>query len=224
LIVAFDLDDFSYVMSGFKEISQFIEKYKGISANDVFENMMQIYIEKGRGQIFDEFLKDRKIYSIKLVKNLISIYRKHIPNIRLNQEDLSIIKNLSFKYSLYLVTDGNKMVQDIKIKKLGLETYFEKVYITHRYGIHSAKPSMNCFNKILLREKTTWENLIYVGDDPNKDFVNLNKIGATTIRIRKGRFKTLTLSKDFEAKYEVENLKNLPKLLSVIESKFDNDV
>ena len=31
--------------------------------------------------------------------------------------------------------------------------------------------------------------MVYVGDDPNKDFVNLNPLGMKTVRVLTGRFK-----------------------------------
>ena len=44
------------------------------------------------------------------------------------------------------------------------------------------KPSLYCFEKILKIEKADYDKLVYVGDNPMKDFVNLNKAGAMTIQ------------------------------------------
>jgi putative hydrolase of the HAD superfamily len=38
--------------------------------------------------------------------------------------------------------------------------------------------------KITELEKTGWNDLVYLGDNPNKDFINLRKLGANTVRIR----------------------------------------
>ena len=51
-------------------------------------------------------------------------------------------------------------------------------------------------------------DLIYIGDDPNKDFLNLNIKKAITIRINQGRFKNISIEKKYEAKYVFNNLKN----------------
>ena len=119
---------------------------------------------------------------------------------------------------MYLVTDGNKNVQNNKIKKLDIEQYFKKIFITHRYGLHASKPSIYCFKKIIELEKSSWKDLIYVGDDPNKDFINLRKVGAATIRIRQGRFRRTQLCQDYEADFEILELTELPKILEKLET------
>ena len=59
--------------------------------------------------------------------------------------------------------------------------------------------------------------MIYVGDNPKKDFVNLNKKGSITIRILRGNFKNLKANKNYNAKYFIKNLdRDLIKLIKRI--------
>tara|TARA_Y100000992_G_C21106881_1_gene415373 strand:+ start:368 stop:571 length:204 start_codon:yes stop_codon:yes gene_type:complete len=44
--------------------------------------------------------------------------------------------------------------------------------------------------------------MVYIGDNPNKDFVNLNKKGSLTIRILRGTYKNKKVSKLYDAKYK----------------------
>ena len=82
--------------------------------------------------------------------------------------------------------------------------------------MHASKPSIYCFQKIIELEKASWSDIIYIGDDPNKDFINLRKAGSRTIRIMQGRFSRIKLSHEYEADFEIENLTKLPKMLEKI--------
>ena len=119
--------------------------------------------------------------------------------------DLCILKN----YPLYIITDGNKIVQKNKIKALNLENHIKKTILTSNYGLRNSKPSTFCFQKICDMEKTSPTNLVYIGDDPHKDFVGLKREGFKTIRLFKGRFKNERLSKEFEADYKIKSLKEI---------------
>jgi ribonucleotide monophosphatase NagD (HAD superfamily) len=59
-----------------------------------------------------------------------------------------------------------------------------------------------------------WENceasdLIYIGDNPNKDFINIKKIGIRTIRVLTGGFKEIFLENHFEAEITIKSLDQL---------------
>ena len=94
--------------------------------------------------------------------------------------------------------------------------YFKKIYITHNYGIKHSKPSLYCFNKILENEKIYDTNkLVYIGDNPNKDFVNLNKNGFQTVRILNGSYKNVRLQRHFEAQYQINELVEIKKIFEL---------
>ena len=71
------------------------------------------------------------------------------------------------------------------------------------------KPNLHCFKIIKKKEKVKWSEIIYVGDNPNKDFINLNSVGAVTIRVLTGPFKKMITNKKFDAKYKVNNLSKI---------------
>lgn len=58
--------------------------------------------------------------------------------------------------------------------------------------------------------------MFYVGDNPNKDFVNLNLIGVKTIRLRQGDYANLVAKKGFDANYHIDTLEQLPSLIKDI--------
>ena len=54
-------------------------------------------------------------------------------------------------------------------------------------------------------EKCSFSQMMYIGDNPKKYFVNCNKAGTLTIRLLRGEFKTLSVARNFDAKYKIKN-------------------
>ena len=222
MIICFDLDDtlydeIKYVKSGFRAVSKYLSDLNilRITKNKIFTDLIEILALNGRGKVIDIFLKKNNIYSKNLVLKCLSVYRKHKPKIKLNPNVNVILSRLKKKYgNMYLVTDGNLVVQRNKINALNLKKYFKKTIPTHQYGIVNAKPSIYVFKKISTLEKKNINEIIYIGDNPNKDFIELKKYGAITIRVNQGMFKNLILDKKYMADYEITNLKYLDKLLN----------
>ena len=217
MVIIFDLDDTIYneklyVLSGFKLVSHYLKKNFNIDQKQSFLFLKKYFSENGRNKIFNNILSRYNILNEVNLKKLISQYRRHKPNIYLPKESSRVLERLSKKNNLYLVTDGNKIVQKNKIEALKIKKYFKKILITHQYGLKFAKPSLYCFKLIKKYEKCLWVDLIYIADDPTKDFINLNKKGSITVRIKKGRFADKKVIKKFDAKYSIDHLIELFKL------------
>ncbi len=218
MIAVFDLDDtlyseISFVKSGFNEVSKFLSKESKLNRNSIYRRLIEILNEFGRGEVFDIFLKENNLQNKKFLNQCLSIYRSHKPKIELYKDSVKILSRLDKKP--YIVTDGNKFVQRNKIIHLGLHKQVKKAFITHNYGLKHAKPSIYCFNKIKVREKIDWNEMIYVGDNPFKDFVNLNKLGVQTVRVMRGSYKDVKSKNQYDAKYRIENLLQINKLFKI---------
>lgn len=218
MVLILDLDDTlypeaSFVASGFQAVARMLHKRFGWRVDESLRIMHEELQHRGRGQVFDKLITENGAYSNRLRDRCISIYRSHHPKITLYESAKKFLKDY-YREGLYLVTDGNKNVQASKIRALGIERYFNKIYITHRYGICHAKPSIYCFEKIRLTERSTWSNIAYIGDDPSKDFVGLNPMGALTIRVLTGRHKDSIPKPGFEPKITIESLAQLPAILT----------
>ena len=212
MIIVFDLDEVlydekTYVISGFRAVSEFLEKDEAIPKKIIFEYLKR-RLKNCRERILNDLLDNFRIYSQKNLKKCISVYRTHTPKIKLYSDAKDCLKRLK-NYPLYIVTDGNKIVQKNKIKALNLENHIKKIILTSNYELRNSKPSTFCFQKICDMEKTSPTNLVYIGDDPHKDFVGLKREGFKTIRLFKGRFKNERLSKEFEADYKIKSLKEI---------------
>ena len=90
----------------------------------------------------------------------------------------------------------------------------KKCYLTSNYGLNNAKPSPYCFLKICNLENVRPNEVVYVGDDPNKDFVGIKPLGFKTIRVLKGRYSNLRKTKKYQSNIVINSLRELnPKLL-----------
>src|SRR3546814_9657261 len=118
------------------------------------------------------------------------------------------------KVPLYSVTDGHNIVQRNKVDALALWPSFRKVYITHRFGRAAAKPSTHCFEHIRAAERCGWEQMVYIGDNPAKDFVNLNPLGMFTVRVRTGGHRDMLASPNFDAAVTIGDLDTLSEALA----------
>jgi len=212
LIIVFDLDDVLYqekffFKSGLNEITNYISNEYNIPKKQILFFLKKRGI-KNRVKIIDEILNHFNLFSKNRVKKCLSIYRKHNPKIKLEEDVKYCLKNLNI-FSCYIVTDGNKIVQSNKIKALKLEKYMKKCFLTSNYGLKNAKPSPYCFLKICNLEKVRPVQVVYVGDNPKKDFIGIKPLGFHTIRLMKGRYKNLKKETKYESDFQIKSLKEL---------------
>lgn len=213
MVLVFDLDDTLYseikfVKSGFKEVALWLNKNFDLDKNEVYNNLLQILDEKGRGEIFNDVLKKYDLFSKQLLKQCIQIYRLHKPDIKLCPEALSCLKRFYY-FPKYVVTDGHKIVQENKVKALQLNLYVKHVYITYRHGIKNSKPSPYCFELIAKKEDQPFHNIIYIADNPVKDFIGIKSLGFGTVRILQGNYKDVKMDIEHEAQVNIASLNEL---------------
>lgn len=215
-ILSFDLDDtlypeLSYVYSGFKAVAAHLKAQRGWPEADSLASMRQVLRRDGRGFVFDSLLALHGEMRRSAVNECLKIYRHHVPEITLFDSARYLLTHL--EPPLYLVTDGHKLVQQRKIQALGIERLFAKIFITHRYGVHNAKPSIHCFELIRARERCDWTDMIYVGDNPAKDFVNLTPLGVRTVRVLSDERRSVEIKPGHDALHVIDHLDQLPNKL-----------
>ncbi len=219
MILIFDLDDTLYsentfVESGFKAVADRLQAQRGWNAEESLCYLLEVLERKGRGTVFNELLARHGEYRHSAINDCIKTYRHHQPNIQLADAAKRLLNRLP--PPLYVVTDGHKVVQKNKVQALDIESLFTKVYITHRYGLRHAKPSTRCFELIRARERCAWTDLVYVGDNPAKDFVNLTPLGVQTVRVLTGIHKDAIAKPGFEATQVIQSLDHLPACLTYL--------
>ena len=219
MVLIFDLDDtlypeISYVHSGFSAVADALERLYGWHAGESLAQMHEVLRTRGRGSVFDALLETRGVHTRKAVRECVAMYRHHKPRIALKPEADYFLRH--WPERPYLVTDGHKVVQAKKVESLGIIPRFKRVYITHRYGVCHAKPSPYCFDRIRRAEGCNWSDLVYVGDNPVKDFVSLNALGGTTIRVLTGEHKNVLAQPGHDGKHRIDSLLDLQSILQTL--------
>lgn len=215
-IIAFDLDDTLYneidfVQSGFRVVAQYVAKKFGLDKNELYSFLTKTLKLYGRGKIFDVMLKKYGIYDKKTVTKLVGVYRSHKPEIKLAKNIKKTLKNLKNKYKLALITDGDKNVQRNKVHALKLNDLLDCIVYTDDYGPSGKKPSAISFKKVLKELGGKPEEMIYVGDNPEKDFIGAKKIGIKTVQIYQDKVDDNNLPEEFTANYSIKKIENLAR-------------
>lgn len=216
-VFVFDLDDtlypeLSYVRSGFRAVAAFLVASHPLSIDALTAELSAEEAAHGRGLVFDAVLRRHGLFSRGLVAACLRTYRLHQPTgLRLYPDAERALRRLSGAgQPLYLVTDGHKEVQARKVAALQLASFgFRHLYLTNRYGRHRAKPSPHCFELICRRERTAPANVVYVGDNPRKDFVGIKPLGFQTVRVLRGNYAHLPAEAAHEAARLIHSLDEL---------------
>jgi carbamoyl-phosphate synthase large subunit len=188
--VLFDLDNTLYpeeqfVVGGFRAAAQLLADRLKLTADPVFERMLEILPEHGRGKVFDLLLKELEIEGAVWRPVLLQAYRCHRPALSLflgTEASLRTLRNRGLR--LGLVTDGMASVQRRKIAALGLDAYMDAIVCTDELGRGCAKPSIVPFEVALKLLDVAPEAAAYIADDLSKDFAGPNQLHMKTAQIR----------------------------------------
>lgn len=218
--IVFDLDDtlydeIDYVKSGYYEVSKFIEKKYNIKNTN--EIMWELFEESNKN-IFNRLFEKLNIdYSIDDVNILIRIYKEHIPNIKLKDGAIQVLQFLKSKnIKTGIISDGTYITQENKIKSLNLEKYVDYIILTDSLGKKYWKPNRKSYDIMAKKFNIKLNEMIYVGDNPNKDFY-CGKYGIITVRIynKKGIYKKSLYLKDIKENITISNLYELQRIIKM---------
>ena len=95
-----------------------------------------------------------------------------------------MLTELRTRVRLALLSDGFLPAQQLKLDALGLRPHFEQIVFTEELGRDAWKPSPTGFQLLQNRLDLPPESLVYVSDNPRKDFVAPNHLGWQTIQLR----------------------------------------
>jgi putative hydrolase of the HAD superfamily len=220
--VIFDLDDtlydeLDYCKSGFRAVVEsIVDLPDAPSARRVFDSLWKQFTAGNRTKTFNAALDDLGIsYDDKIIEKLVNTYRSHKPEIKLPADSGKVLRQLSKKYTLALLTDGFLPAQQLKVQALKIEKYFKCIIYTEQLGRQFWKPSPAGFEKLMQTLNVKPENIAYIADNQMKDFIAPNKLGFLTIQIiRPARIHTSTSEDSYAAaQYVICKISQLPALL-----------
>jgi putative hydrolase of the HAD superfamily len=92
---------------------------------------------------------------------------------------LEILKYLSDKYTLHIITNGFKEVQHLKISNSGLKHFFTHIHISEEIGFK--KPDPEIFNYAVRMAKVAPEECIMIGDNLETDIAGAENAGIVPV-------------------------------------------
>ncbi len=202
--VIFDLDDTlysekEYVKSGYKVISEYF--------GGGYEDTLWNFFEAGKPAI-DELLKE--IGKEDERDKILEKYRLHKPRICLYDGVLDMLENLRNKgIKIGIITDGRPDGQRNKIESLDLKDKVDDIIITDELGgIQFRKPCDIAFRIIQNRWRLLSNEILYVADNPTKDFQAPKQLGMKYLWF-KNKEGLYINQEDSESKYSIVSLKEL---------------
>ena len=218
-LIGFDLDDtiypeYEFVISGFYAVSKEMAIDIDIDENNLLSLMISKFRVSSRN-VFDRVLSHFEINASKdLINKYVQIYIEHEPKICAYKDIKTSLALLKKKYKIALITDGNAVSQRNKIRVLGVEEFFDEIIFTDDYGKSFWKPSPYAFELLKQRTKIDYSCMVYVGDNPCKDFHIKNVYPVTTVRIKREGYTILKECENLvQSEFEIENMDQLISLL-----------
>lgn len=214
--IVFDLDDtlfpeYEYVLSGFSAVAQVIEKeYHVIDARN---KLIKLYNEDVKN-VYNRLLDSENIsYSADNISSLIAIYRENKPS-KLNLYDgvVGVLTTLKKRgYKLGIITDGRVSQQNNKLDALSIREYFDEIIISDSLGgVDYRKPDRRVFLLMASKLCVDASEMVYIGDNPNKDFYISKELPIRTIRIlTNGIYKDAKYMGDVAPHYVIRNYSEL---------------
>ncbi len=177
-VIVFDLDDtlykeIDYQTSGYNAVCQWIQSVYGRSLWKELQSLRAADVP----DLLSELCRFAGL-PVTVKESLLWVYRLHHPSISLSSEIAEFLRNLNSNFHVAILTDGRSTTQRLKLKALALDHL--PSYISEEYA--SEKPSSYRF-KLIMRDLPAGR-YVYVGDNPQKDFIAPNALGWRTFGVR----------------------------------------
>ncbi len=203
--IVFDLDDtlyaeYDYVMSGFRAVAD--AGLLDCDSDALFQELRETFEEEvrsaglGRARTIDHVFARRGCSDREIIDRALRIYRTQEPKITLFPEAAQLLAALQERRragecSLGLITDGRPDGQRAKIRALGLEEYFDEIIVTDGLAGKSSnvarfrKPGEIAFLLMAMRLSLPHGEMVYVGDNPAKDFAAPLRLGMDAVWVHR---------------------------------------
>lgn len=187
--IVFDLDDtlypqISYKRSGFKVVAKWLESRLNLNPSAILSELEDILALYGPSYpyMFD-CLAERFTLVDTFVSEMVRIFIEHEPRICCYDGVIPMLSRLRRNYRLGILTDGRLAVQERKLSALGLSKNVDKILYSDTLGLE--KPASELFEWFEDAFELCGHNLMYMGDNPQKDFYGANMRSWTTVQVIK---------------------------------------
>jgi putative hydrolase of the HAD superfamily len=224
--IYFDLDNtlWDFHKNSEQTISELIERF-GLSRDLSLDAFLEIYYpindvlwtDYRNGLLTKEVLRSKRfadafahfgITNQKLIEQFAQAYITESPvKTILIDHTIEVLNYLKTKpYRLFLLTNGFREVQTIKIENCGLSPYFEKMICSEDAGYQ--KPHQKLFEYAIKTVNARKTESIMIGDDPETDIAGARKFGMDCIYFNPGKHQHKLVPT-----FEIDSLADLKQIL-----------
>ncbi|QFS82443.1 hypothetical protein FIU97_06450 [Roseivivax sp. THAF40] len=182
-MLVFDLDDTLYLerdfaFSGYRHLDHWVAAQTGITG---FGAACRALFEAGeRRHVFDRACAQLGLDpSPEWIAELVAAYRGHPPQITLADDAARYLARAEGPYGL--ITDGPEHMQRAKIAALSLERWIAHIRPTGAWPPGFGKPHPRAYEE--MEGFGSSSPMVYVADNPAKDFVTPKARGWLTVQI-----------------------------------------
>lgn len=215
--IVFDLDDTlypqeSFKRSGFEIVARWVSEQYGFRPSLIVTELEGIMQLRGASYpyMFDD-LADKLKMNKSAVSKMVLVFIDHKPIISCYPGVYEMLGRLRKIFKLGLLTDGRLAVQLGKIRALGLETEVDEILCSDMMGLE--KPAIELFQWFESRFNLTGTEMMYVGDNPQKDFIGANIRKWTTVMVQTGEQYDDVRESVFKAQFEFSSTLEMENLL-----------
>lgn len=217
----FDLDNTLYdeslfVLGGTSYVIAWIANQFSINQKYLHSVMDSIMENYPRGEWYQRLLERLRIpYSEKVLSKMISIYRNHVPNLRLYKDAENFLESIRWLrekrngIKIALISDGLIHVQESKVKALGLRKIMDECIFTWEKGSEFQKPHKWAFESIESRTGTSGKLCCYFGDDQSKDFFAPRELGWQSVCLLRGKEIKSSFDREFTPLFYVDTFEDI---------------
>lgn len=174
--VGFDLDgtlydELEFILQVYRPIAEYLCRITGQEERDVYQRMVFRWLEKGSSynRIFDEILCSGGIEGKakeSAISQCLDIFRHFKPELLLSNRVKLLLEHFKKHYQLFLISDGQSLLQRAKLASLGLEQWIapENIVISGDYGPEFQKPSVAMAEQVAMLKAINPEHVVFFGD------------------------------------------------------------
>jgi len=224
LVLVFDLDDTLYperqfALSGFEAAGRWAATELGVEG--LAADMTRLLDDGHLGQLFRMALAEKMPeHSPEHLAALLEAYRDHEPELALFDDAGWALSHFAGQAKLGLITDGTHRVQAKKVAALGIAAHFREIVFTDALGGRAfSKPHPKSYELVEAALAEEGHRLVYIGDNPAKDFIVPNARGWTSIMVHRPEHRRIHAGAQVAAggapQHTIASLIELPAVLGL---------
>ncbi len=190
--VIFDLDDtliseYQFIVSGYRYMSGYLKDRLGRTPAEIEEKLWELSrtsYSNAFNRLFDAY---GEAYTDEEIKELVKVYRDHPAKVEFYPDVLPTLQAIKDKgIPMGIISDGDPGRQRNKLQTVDGDRWFAHVILNDEFGgARYRKPDPKGFLEMVRLMGVDASEMIYIGDNPAKDFHIARDTAIRTARIKR---------------------------------------